>query len=112
MARHISNSNAFLQKELSEARLSLAKLKYIVQQSIDLVNASSKRDHLYAVAGDLIFQAPEEILNLEKTLSSASMAVNKMDQNELRQIVHPDRISELDKVLEDIRLHIPQGDGK
>lgn len=102
----------YLQEELSDARLRLDELKGYIARALELVHASSQRDHLYAVAGDLILAVPECILKAERALEATAMAVNKIDYEELRQVLRPEKVDELERVLEDIRLRVPRRTGK
>jgi hypothetical protein len=73
-----------------------------------MVHASPQRDHFYAVAGDIIHAVPECMLKLERALQAAAMAVNKFDYEELRQVLRPEKVDELERVLEDVRIRIPR----
>lgn len=101
----------YLQEELSDARLRLDELKGYIVRALDLVNGSQQRDSLYAVAGDLILAIPECILKAERALEATAMAVNKIDYEELRQVLRPEKVDELERVLEDVRLRIPRRTG-
>lgn len=102
----------YLQEELSDARLRLSELKGYIARALELVHASKQRDHLYAVAGDIILAVPDCVLKAERALEAAAMAVNKIDYEELRQILRPEKVDELERMLEDIRLKIPRRTGK
>lgn len=102
----------YLQEELSDARLRLDELKGYVARALELVHASNQRDHLYAVAGDIILAIPECVLKAERALEATAMAVNKIDYEELRQVLRPEKVDELERVLEDIRLKVPRRTGK
>ncbi len=113
MSSHrIAGVTVYLQEELSDARLRLDELKGYVARGLDLVHASNQRDHLYAVAGDIILAIPECILKAERALEATAMAVNKIDYEELRQTLRPEKVDELERVLEDIRLRVPKRTGK
>lgn len=101
----------YVQQELSSARVSCEALKYGISRALDLVNASGNKDHFYAVAGDVIYGIPKAIMDLERSLDSAAMAVNKLDYEELRQVIRPERVDELERVLEDVRIRIPRRTG-
>lgn len=98
----------YIQEELSDARLRLDELKNYVVRALELVNASNQRDHLYAIAGDIIHAIPETLLKLERSLQATAMAVNKLDYEELRQILRPEKVDELERVLEEVRMRIPR----
>jgi hypothetical protein len=98
----------YIQEELSDARLRCDELKNYMVKAIDLINSSDKRDHFYAVAGDIIEYAPDILLKLEKALEATAMAVNKLDYEELRVSLRPSKVEELERVLEDIRMRLPR----
>lgn len=108
MARTASSATVYVQNELSNARRQCEALKRDVVQALDLINASQKSDHFYAVAGDIIYSAPQALAELERSLNSAALAVNKLDYEELRQVLRPDKVDELERVLEDVRIRIPR----
>ncbi|KKL79722.1 hypothetical protein LCGC14_2011990 [marine sediment metagenome] len=112
ISRTATGATVYVQQELSDARLHVEQLKYAVVRALNLVNASQRRDHLYAVAGDLIHGIPMTIQKLERALDTAAMAVNKIDYEELRQVIRPEKVDELERVLEEVRLHIPRRTGR
>lgn len=112
MASHrTAGATIYIQEELSDARLRADELKNYVVRALDLVHASPQRDHFYAVAGDIIHAVPECMLKLERALQAAAMAVNKFDYEELRQTLRPEKVDELERVLEDVRLRTPRRTG-
>lgn len=107
-----AGATVYIQEELSDARLRCDELKNYIVRVLDLVNKSTKRDHLYAVAGDVIAAVPETVLKLERALGACSMAVNKLDYEEQRQILRPDKVDELERVLDEVRMRIPRRTGR
>ncbi len=101
----------YIQEELSDARLRCEELKNHIIQAMELVEASKQKDHIYAVAGEMIHAIPETLLKLERALQAAAMAVNKFDYEELRQILRPEKVDQLEQVLEELRLKIPRRTG-
>ena len=110
--KHQAGATIYIQEELSDARLRCDELKNYLVKALDLINASEKKDHFYAVAGDIIEAVPECLLKLEKALGASAMAVNKMDYEELRLTLRPQKVDELERVLEDIRMRIPRRTGR
>jgi hypothetical protein len=109
MARHRTAGVAiYIQEELGDARLRADELKSYIARVMDLVHASPQRDHFYAVAGDMIHAVPECMLKLERALQAAALAVNGMENEELKQILRPDKVDELERVLEDVRVRLPR----
>lgn len=110
--RHISGVTVYVQEELSDARLRCDELKNYIVKALDLVNASPKKDHFYAVAGDVIEAVPETLLKLEKALAATALAMNKIDYEEIRSSIRPEKVDELERVLDDIRLRMPRRTGR
>lgn len=104
-------ATVYIQEELSDARLRADELKNYIVRALDLIHASPQRDHFYAVCGDVIHAVPECMLKLERALQAAAMAVNKFDYEELRQILRPEKVEELERVLEDVRIRTPRRTG-
>lgn len=107
-----ASAMVYIQEELSDARLRCDELKHLVVQAMDLINGSSKKDHFYAVAGDVIHAAPQALLKLERALGALSMAVNKMDYEEQRQLLRPEKVDELERVLDEVRVRVPRRTGQ
>jgi len=110
--RTATGATVYVQQELSDARLHVEQLKHFVVKAYDLINASNQRDHFFAVAGDIIHGVPMVLAKLEKALNATAMAVDKIDYEELRQVIRPEKVDELERILEDVRLHIPRRTGK
>lgn len=111
-SRTASGVIAYVQEELAKARTSTERLKRGIAHGLDLVRSSQRRDHLFAVAGDIIYDIPRAIQELETSLETCAMAVNKIDYEELRQSIRPDKVDELEAVLEDVRMNIPRRTGR
>lgn len=109
--RRSANATLYIQEELSDARLRTDELKHYVVRALDLINGSDKRDHFYAVAGDIIHAVPNCLLKIERALGAASMALNKVDYEEQRQVLRPEKVDELERVLEEVRIRIPRRQG-
>lgn len=97
----------YVQEELSDARLRCSELKRMIAGVLEIVNESDQKDHLYAVAGDVIVSIPDVLLRLEKALEASALAVNKLDYEELRQSLRPEKVESLERVLDDVRLRLP-----
>lgn len=108
MPRTAGGATVYIQEELSNARRQCEALKRTIVKAMDLVNASEKADHFYEVAGDIMYAAPQALMELERSLNATALAVNKLDYEELRQVLRPDKIDELERVLEDVRIKIPR----
>ena len=112
MSVRMSSAMVYIQEELSDARLRCDQLKHLVVRVMDLVNASKKSDHFYAVAGDIIYEVPQVLTKLEKALGAAAMAVNKVDYTELSQVLRPEKVDELERILDEVRVRLPRRTGE
>jgi hypothetical protein len=101
----------YVQEEISDARMRCDEVRAMVSRCLDLVNRSNQKDHLYAIAGDIIYGLPQSLLALQRALEAAAMAVNKVDYEDLRQTLRPEKVEELERVLESVRLRIPRRTG-
>lgn len=111
MTTRTAGAMVYVQEELSDARLRCDELKHLMADALEMINASNKSDHFYAVAGDMIYSAPQILTKLEKALDAAAMAVNKIDYEEIRQVLRPEKVDELERVLDDVRMRIPRRTG-
>lgn len=111
ISRTATSATAYVQEELSSARLSLDELKNNIAKAIALINSSAQKDNLYGVAGDIIFSTPRILLELERSLNAAAFGISKLDYEELRQVIRPDKVDELERILDDIRLKLPRRRG-
>jgi hypothetical protein len=102
----------YVQEELSDARLRCDELKHYMVKVLDLIHSSGMKDQIYAAAGDVIHAAPNALMRLEKALGATALAINKMDYEELRQVLRPEKVDELERVLEDLRIRIPRRRGE
>lgn len=110
--RTASAAIAYVQEELAKARTSADRLKRNVAQAMDLVRGSQFRDQLFAIAGDVMYDTPKAIQELERALETCAMAINKIDYEELRQVIRPDKVDELEAILDEVRLNIPRRTGR
>ncbi len=94
----------YLSEELGDARLRAAQLKRYVKEATDLIEKSPHRDHFFEVAAHLIQGIPEALFKLEKALDAAAMATARLDYEEIKQGLKPEKAEELDAVMEDTRL--------
>ena len=95
----------YLMEELGDARLRTAQLKQYIARALELVEKSEKRDHLFELAADLIHGIPDILFKLDKALDAAAMAAARMDYEEIKQGLKPEKAEELERVLDDVRLH-------
>jgi hypothetical protein len=94
----------FLQEELGDARLRCAQLKKYVKEATDLIEKSTHRDHFFEVAGNLIYGIPDTLLKLDKALDATALAAARLDYEEIKNGLRPNKTDELEQALEDTRL--------
>jgi hypothetical protein len=110
--RTSSGAISYVQEELARARNTADRVKRNIVRAISLVHASKARDHLYAVAGDVIYDMPRALIELERSLDAMAMIINRIDCEELKQVIRPEKVDELEAVLEEVRMHIPRRTGR
>lgn len=103
-AKTASGIIVYLQEELGDARLRAQQLTAHIKAAIDLVEKSSHRDHFFEVAGHLIHGIPDTAFKLGKALDAAALAAAKLDYEEIKQGLKPEKVEELEQALDDVRL--------
>jgi len=106
-ARHEKDASGiivYLMEELGDARLRTAELKRYTQEAIDLIEKSKERDHMFEIAGHLIHGIPDTLFKLDKALDAAALAAARLDYEEIKQNLKPEKAEELENVLNDVRL--------
>lgn len=96
--------SVYLMEELTDARLRCEQLKKFVSQAIRLIAASPNRDHFYEVAGDTIYGIPDALFKLDKALAATALAASRLDYEELKSQLKPEKVEELEDVLRDVRI--------
>lgn len=94
----------YLQEELTDARLRCDQLKKFVGLAIKHISGSKHRDVFYEMAGDLVYGIPDALFRLDKALSAAALATSRMDYEELKQQLKPEKVQELEQVLKGVRI--------
>jgi len=94
----------YLVEELGDARLRCNQLKQYIGDAIKMVEKSPHKDHFFEVAGHLIHGIPDTLLRLEKALDAVSLAASRMDYEETKATLRPEKVEELERVLQDVRL--------
>ena len=93
-----------IMEELTDARLRCEQLKNFVSQAVRLISMSPHRDHFYEVAGDTIYGIPESLFKLDKALAATALAASRLDYEELKEQLKPEKVEELEGVLRDTRI--------
>ncbi len=96
--------SVFLVEELGDARVRCEQLKGYIDEATDLIEKSQHRDHFFEVAGHLMHGIPEALFKLEKALEAASMAASRIDYEEIKERLKPEKVEELEKALQDVRI--------
>jgi hypothetical protein len=98
----------YLLEELGDARLRCAQLKKYVKEAIDLIEKSPQRDHFFEVAAHLIHGVPDVLFKMEKALDASAMAAARLDYEEIKDNLKPEKADELEDALQDVRLRYLQ----
>lgn len=96
--------SVFLLEELGDARLRCVQLKKYIEEATSLIEKSDHRDHFFEVAGHLISGIPTTLLKMEKALDAAALAAARLDYEEIKDNLKPEKVEELEKALQDVRI--------
>ena len=96
--------SVYLMEELTDARLRCEQLKKFVSQAVRLIAASPQRDHFYEIAGDTIYGIPDSLFKLDKALAATALAASRLDYEELKSQLKPEKVQELEDVLRNVRI--------
>lgn len=94
----------YLVEELGDARLRCDQLMRYIDEAVKLIEKSSKKDHFMEVAGHLITGMPETAFKLQKALQAVALAADRIDYEELKQELRPEKVEELERVLKEVRI--------
>ena len=94
----------YLLEELGDARLRCAQLKKYIKEATDLIEKSPQRDHFFEVAAHLIHGIPDALFKMEKALDASALAAARLDYEEIKDTLKPEKADELEDVLQDVRL--------
>lgn len=94
----------YLVEELGDARLRCAQLKRYIDHAMQLVEQSEQKSHIHEVAGDLLYGIPDMLFRLDKALDATALAASRLDYEELKQELSPEKVNELEQVLKDVRI--------
>jgi hypothetical protein len=95
----------YLMEELGDARLRCAQLKQYIKTAQDIIDKSEEKDHIFEVASHLIQGIPDALFRLDKALDAAALGAARLDYEEIKQGLKPEKVDELEEVLKDVRLH-------
>lgn len=94
----------YLQEELGDARMRCDQLLRYIDKAVKLIEKSPHKDHFFEVAGDVMRGIPESTFKLHKALEAVALAANRMDYEEIKQDLRPEKVEELERVLKDVRV--------
>lgn len=96
--------SVFLLEELGDARLRCVQLKKYIDEATALIEKSEHRDHFFEVAAHLIHGIPECLMKMEKALDAAALGAARLDYEEIKDNLKPEKIEELERALEEVRI--------
>ena len=94
----------YLVEELGDARLRCDQLLRYLDEATKLIEKSSHKDHLFEVAGHLIQSLPDTAFKLQKALQAVALATDRLDYEELKQELRPEKVEQLENVLKEVRI--------
>ena len=103
-SKEAAGITVYLLEELGDARLRCAQLKKYVKEATDLIEKSPQRDHFFEVAAHLIHGIPDTLFKMEKALDASAMAAARLDYEEIKDNIRPEKADELEDALQDVRL--------
>jgi hypothetical protein len=101
----MANATLYLIEELGDARLRCDQLTRYIAEAVKLINQSEHRDHFFEIAGHLLQGIPETAFKLQKALQAVALAADRIDYEELKLELRPEKVDELEKVLKEVRIH-------
>lgn len=93
----------FLMEEVADARLRCNQLKSQINEAVNIIEKSGKRDHFFEVAGHLIHGIPDTLMRVEKSLDATAMALAKWTYETLKDDLRPEKADQLEDALKDVR---------
>lgn len=99
-----AGATLYLMEELGDARLRCDQLMRYIDEAVKLIEKSEKKDHFMEVAGHLITGMPETAFKLQKALQAVALAADRIDYEELKQELRPEKVDELERVLKEVRI--------
>ncbi len=94
----------YLMEELGDARLRCDELVRYVEAANKLIEKSAHRDQFFEVAGNLIQGIPATLFKLQKALQAVAFAASRIDYEELKRDLRPEKVEQLESILQDARI--------
>jgi hypothetical protein len=99
-----AGATVYLMEELGDARMRCDQLVRYVTEAVRLIENSPHKDHFYEVAGHLLHAVPLTLFKLQKALQAVALAANRIDYEEIKIDLRPEKVEQLERVLEDVRI--------
>jgi hypothetical protein len=99
-----AGATVYLVEELSDARMRCDQLIRQVGDATRLVEGSPHREAVFEAAGHLLYTIPHTLFRLQKALQAAALATNRLDSEEIKSDLRPEKVRQLEDVLEDVRI--------
>ncbi len=91
-------------EELSDARLRCDQLAVYMSEATRLIENSPYKDRFFEVAGHLIHAAPQTLHKVQKAIDAAAFAANRIDYEDLKNSLKPEKVQQLEQGLEGVRI--------
>lgn len=99
-----ASATVYLMEELGDARMRCDQLVKYTAEAVKLIEGSSHRDHFFEVAGHLIQALPQTVFLLQKALQATALAATRIDYEEIKQELRPEKVEQLERALQDARI--------
>jgi hypothetical protein len=99
-----ASATVYLMEELGDARVRCDQLMRYIADAVQLIEQSEHRDHFFEVAGHLIQSVPGTAFKLQKALQAVALAADRIDYEEIKQELRPEKVEQLENVLKDVRV--------
>lgn len=94
----------YLMEELGDARMRCDQLVRYITEAFKLIESSGQREQLFEVGGHLIHAIPDALFRLQKALQAVALAADRLDYEELKNELRPEKVQELERVLQEVRI--------
>lgn len=96
----------YLVEELGDARMRCDQLVRYVDEGVKLLENTPEeiKERFMESAGHLTQAIPETLFKLHKALQAVALAATRMDYEEIKDDLRPEKVDELERVLQDVRL--------
>ena len=99
-----AGATVYLMEELGDARMRCDQLVRYIAEAVKLIENSGQKDQFFEVGGHLIHAIPDTLFRLQKALQAVALAAGRIDYEELKQELKPEKVQQLENVLQDVRI--------